>query len=357
MIELIKIADIATYSGAPESLCDLSMFNFIFGGNATGKTTVSRVIANEDNFPSCEVSWKGGTKLQPMVYNKDFIDLNFNQSDELRGVFTLGERNVETINKIAEAKVDLDAITKKIETLNRSLQGDDGIGGRKGDLASLEIELKNKCWAQKQKHDAKLQGAFEGYRGSAEKFKVKLLQEWASNSSSIQTLADLEKKAATVFGPAPTVEKLIPVVDADKMSTYESDSILKKRVIGKDDVDIAAMIKKLGNSDWVREGREFYDLNEGVCPFCQEPTPESFARSLNEYFDEAFEQDSKAIDDLVTDYKTESSRILRSFALRDFTRVTSRSKLCEPLRITKIDRNLKCYIIQISETFLKFFFQ
>ena len=187
MIELIKIADIATYSGAPESLCDLSMFNFIFGGNATGKTTVSRVIANEDNFPSCEVSWKGGTKLQPMVYNKDFIDLNFNQSDELRGVFTLGERNVETINKIAEAKVDLDAITKKIETLNRSLQGDDGIGGRKGDLASLEIELKNKCWAQKQKHDAKLQGAFEGYRGSAEKFKVKLLQECASNSSSIQT--------------------------------------------------------------------------------------------------------------------------------------------------------------------------
>jgi wobble nucleotide-excising tRNase len=200
MIESILIADTATYSSTPENLCDLSTFNFIFGGNATGKTTLSRVIANEDSFPSCAVSWKGGTRLQPMVYNRDFIETNFNQSNELKGVFTLGEKNVETINKIAAAKTELDNTTKKIETLTRTLQGEDGTGGKKGELAALEAEIRNKCWAQKQKHDAKFQGAFEGFRNSAEKFKAKVFQEWASNSAAVETLAELEKKAETVFG-------------------------------------------------------------------------------------------------------------------------------------------------------------
>jgi ABC-type Mn2+/Zn2+ transport system ATPase subunit len=64
MIDSIVIAGIATYGTAPEVLSGLSQFNFIFGSNGTGKTTISRVIAEEENFPSCKMSWKGGTKLQ-----------------------------------------------------------------------------------------------------------------------------------------------------------------------------------------------------------------------------------------------------------------------------------------------------
>ena len=216
---------------------------------------------------------------------------------------------MEIINKIAAAKINLDKIRDDIEMLNKSLQGEDGKGGKKGELDALETEIKNKCWAQKQRHDAKLQGAFEGYRNSAEKFRAKILQECASNTATVEALIDLEKKAETVFGPTPTIEKSIPNLDINALLEYEADPILKKRIIGKNDVNIAAMIKKLGNSDWVREGRVYYDINERVCPFCQKPTDEAFAQSLNEYFDEAFEADSKSIDDLITNYKTESSRI------------------------------------------------
>ena len=93
-----------------------------------------------------------------------------------------------------------------------------------------------------------------------------------------------------------------------------SHPILKKRVIGKDDVDIAAMIKKLGNSDWVREGRAFYEENGSVCPFCQKSTTDAFAQSLNEYFDETFVADSKAIDDLANNYSTDSARLQQQVA-------------------------------------------
>jgi wobble nucleotide-excising tRNase len=314
MIESIVIANVATYAGAPETMSGLSHFNYLFGSNATGKTTVSRIIADESKFPTCSVIWSGGTKLQPMVFNQDFVESNFTQSAELKGVFTLGEKQVDTLAKIATAKGELDALTKKIENLTQGLQGANGTGGKKGELATLEAGFRDKCWAQKQKHDAKLQRAFEGYRNSAERFKGKVLQEETSNTAVLQAQAELEKKAESVFGPTPTAEAAIASVDTVNLISHESNSILKKRVIGKEDVDVAAMIKKLGNSDWVRAGRGFYDVNDGQCPFCQQRTTEAFTQSLNEYFDETFVTDSKAIDDLATDYATDAARLQHELA-------------------------------------------
>ena len=109
---------------------------------------------------------------------------------------------------------------------------------------------------------------------------------------------------------APT----IPSIDAAKIITHESAAILKKKVIGKEDVDIAAMIKKLGNSDWVREGHAFYDKNEMACPFCQQNTTDAFAQSLNQYYDEAFKEDSRSVDDLCINYKDDSARLQREIA-------------------------------------------
>jgi len=314
MIESITIANIATYASTPEILSGLSQFNYLFGSNGTGKTTVSRIIADEASFPTCNVIWKGGTKLQPMVYNLDFVERNFTQSAEFKGVFTLGEKQVDTLAKIAAAKAELDALTTNLESLTQGLQGVDGTGGKKGELATLEEGFKEKCWAQKKKHDAKLQGAFEGYRNNAGKFKSKVLQEAASNSATLQKQTDLERRAESVYGSTPTAEAAIASVDTARLIAHETNPILKKRVIGKEDVDIAAMIRKLGNSDWVSAGREFYAVNDQKCPFCQQSTTEAFAQSLNDYFDETFVTDSKAIDNLATDYATDAVRLQQEIA-------------------------------------------
>lgn len=309
MIKSINIAGTPAYGDTSLGLNDLSQFNFLFGSNGTGKTTISRIIADDAAFPKCLVTWTGGTKLQTLVYNSDFVERNFNQSSELKGVFTLGEKQADTLAKIETAKVEFDTLTKKIETLAQGLEGADGAGGKKRELATLEAGLKEKCWVQKQKHDAKLQGAFEGYRGNSEKFKAKVLDELVSNTATLLTLAELEKKAESLFGSTPIAEQGFPGVEMAKLIGHESDPMLKKRVIGKNDVNIAAMIKKLGNSDWVREGRAFYDENGRICPFCQQSTTEAFAQSLNEYFDETFVLDSKTIDDLATNYSTDAARI------------------------------------------------
>lgn len=309
MIESITLSGVASYTGPATTLNNLSQINFVYGSNGSGKTTISRVIADQAGHPACTIAWKAGTPLQAMVYNRDFVERNFNQSTELKGVFTLGENQTEILDKIKLAKAELDEFKNKIENLTNTLHGVDGASGKKGELSALENTLKEKCWAQKQKYDAKFRGAFEGYRGSAEKFKARVLQELANNSSAVLPLVDLEKKCASVFGTTPTTEPAIPAIDATKLIAHETHPILKKRVIGKEDVDIAAMIKKLGNSDWVRQGRSYYDINDGICPFCQQSTDEAFAKSLEDYFDESFITETKAIDELASNYITDAERL------------------------------------------------
>jgi wobble nucleotide-excising tRNase len=209
MIESIRIKKAATYGDAPENLDGLSQFNFIYGANGTGKTTVSRVIADETRFAECQLFWRGGTKLETLVYNRDFIDRNFGQSTELKGIFTLGEKDKTTLDKIVAAKMELDAVIKQIEKYTETLQGIDGNGGKKGELAALETEFEDQCWALKQKHDAKLQGAFTGVRGKRRDFKDRMLTEANANGSTLQPLAELEKRAESVFGETPEKASLI----------------------------------------------------------------------------------------------------------------------------------------------------
>jgi len=309
MIESISISGVATYGDTAELLEGLSHFNFIYGSNGTGKTTIGRIIADESTFPTCQVTWRTGQKLRALVYNNDFVERNFNQSTHLKGVFTLGEKQVDILAQITFAKEELDAITAKVVNLRRNLQGDDGKGGKKGELASIEVGFKARCWLQKQKHDAKLQGGFEGFRNSAERFKNKVLEESISNAASLLTLDELEKKAENLFADSPAVETFTPTVDTTKLLELEATPILRKQVIGRDTVDIAAMVKKLENSDWIRVGLDFYHVNNGVCPFCQQKTSDAFAQSLRDFFDDVFVQDTRLIDNLIEDYRTEASRI------------------------------------------------
>ena len=312
MIESILISNVASYEKEPQIMDELSQFNFVFGANGTGKTTISKIIADESAFPTCSVNWQGRTKMQTLVYNEDFVKRNFEQSSKLKGVFTLGEKSKELLRKIADARKDHDDIVQKIQGLTKTLEGEDGTGGKKGELEELEADLQQKCWAQKQKYDDRFKGAFTGYRNSVVAFKDKILQQDQKNTAPLVSLAELEKKAATVFGPFPTKESIIPELDAKSLLRYEQNPILKKRVIGKGDVDIAALIKKLNNSDWVRQGRVFYDTTTRICPFCQQKTSEVFAKSLNEYFDETYETDIETINDLVIAYERDSDQLMNT---------------------------------------------
>ncbi len=314
MLESVTIAAEATFDAVPTVMDGLSKFNFVFGANGTGKTTLSRILANCRLYPRCSLSWKAGTQLETVVYNRDFVTKNFHQGDELPGIFTLGEKNAATIQKIETVKGELEVLIGKLESAKVTLQGNDGNGGKRSELAVLEDALRDACWAQKHKHDAKYKAAFEGVRSSQDKFKAKVLQESTGNKAALCAIADLESRAETVFGNAPVLTNTVQSIDFSLVLKCESDPILAKPVVGKADIDIASLILKLGNSDWVQTGRTFYDKDERICPFCQQKAPQTLEQSLNEFFDEAFEKDSGAIRTLGVKYKAEAGRVQQALS-------------------------------------------
>ena len=121
-------------------------------------------------------------------------------------------------------------------------------------MKRLEREFEEQCWNLKLEHDATFRGAFSGYRGSKKDFKQKLLTESEQNSTAFVPLESLTENAKTVFGENPQEHEILRLPDWRLLIEHEGNPILTKRVIGKTDVDIAGLILKLGNSDWVKEG-------------------------------------------------------------------------------------------------------
>jgi len=87
MITNLSIHKTATYDERVE--IKPTEINYLFGSNGSGKTTISKVIANPDNFADCSMIWKN-TPLEVLVYNREFVKANFGQSHAIKGIFTLG---------------------------------------------------------------------------------------------------------------------------------------------------------------------------------------------------------------------------------------------------------------------------
>lgn len=61
MIKKTVLKDIATYDHNGVTFADLQKVNFIYGGNGTGKTTISRLLSNwgAAQYSNCEIEWNG----------------------------------------------------------------------------------------------------------------------------------------------------------------------------------------------------------------------------------------------------------------------------------------------------------
>ncbi len=87
MITAIEIKNAATYDATGQKIEPLAKINFFYGSNGSGKTTLSRLIENPVNYSKCSVSW-ANTPIKSFVYNRDFVDSNFNSRSELKEIFT-----------------------------------------------------------------------------------------------------------------------------------------------------------------------------------------------------------------------------------------------------------------------------
>lgn len=346
MINNLKIASIASYDASGISISKLKTVNFFYGANGCGKTTLSNFLAYPDGgvYEHCSISWEGGRALKTLVYNKRFREQNFGSGD-VAGVFTLGEATTEEIQHINNKKRQVSNL-RSVQVTQQAT-----IASQQARLDDLKEVFTNDCWAVYKQYEGDLKEALRGSINTKPNFRDRVLAEKQSNGSQLLTLDMLISKSETLLGEQPVRIDTVPQIPShENLTTLESSAIWQQVIVGKADVDIAGLISKLGNSDWINQGRAYIQENDN-CPFCQQPTiGDVFRSQIEEYFDESFEQDKARVTTNQAAYLSLTSAVLETL---DRIETTEASKIDSKLDVEKFSAHLRALHSQISENKLK----
>jgi len=236
MIRKLIIKNVPCFNKNGQECDNFAKINFLYGANGSGKTTISEIIANAYIFPQCSIEWENNIPLKTLVYNKPFAENNLFQADEIKGVFTLGEKSKKIEEKIIENKKMIDKIKENSIKLNGTKEE------KKKEQESNENWFIEKCWSIKQKYDIHFLKAFEGYRGSRNDFKNKILSETKNNISELKSFEDLKEKSEMIFKHDLKEINSIDLINLDGLDELENAPVFFLKIIGKKDVNIAEMI-------------------------------------------------------------------------------------------------------------------
>lgn len=316
MIKKISIQQVASYGENPVVLVTDKKINLIYGLNGTGKTTISKFLQNnkDPDFSNCSIERLNDEKI--LVYNKKFIDDNFYQETQ-KGIFSLKSEN-------KKAKVKIDTAEEEIKKINNQIKNDElktgfqfDLDKKDEDITDLQNKTEEKTWKIKTKYsggDRILEFCLKGKMGSK-----KSLFEYISKLTKLEnkpqkTIEVLKKEAEATQGENPKTydERLIKKVSFN-FEEIEENQILKKVIIGNKNSQIAELIEKLNNSDWVKRGKEFInepqEENE-ICPFCQEKTiTKDLYKEIQDYFDETYQANIGELEILKGKYSAELENI------------------------------------------------
>ena len=293
MISKIILDKIATYASIE---FEPSKVNYIYGGNGTGKTTISKVIANKANYPDCFIEIADDA-VDRCVYNRDFVKEHFSQSSSVKGIFTLGKDTKDAQEYIEKKKAELDRLNENIKGNQENI--------KKLDLDyQTEVESFDKlAWGLKKRYESSFREAYEGYMGSMKAFSKKCLDE-KGNESNLIDFETLLGRKSVLFDKSSVRYDQLSVIHTSSIESLEKSSVLSTPIIGKEDAQIGKLINKLQNSDWVNNGRKYLEESTLKCPFCQQTITDDIKQQIEDFFDESYKNKCNLIKEFKTDYES-----------------------------------------------------
>ena len=304
MITKISMKNVASYKDET-TLETNKRINLIYGLNGAGKTQISKFLANQEdeNFKDCNI--EGLSNEEILVYNQDFIEKNFYDTDKQQGIFTLSEENISVKQEIENLQKELMELKSSQDKIKGELEEK-----QKG-IEKIESDFKESIWKIKQNHSDNFKDFFEGKMGSKESFlkfiEPKIKEVLSPNSN----LEELKKQYNILTDTSQARLENIHEISNVEFTNIEDNSIFNETIVGNENIIIADLIKKLGNGDWVKEGFDKYILQDSqTCPFCQNNTiTQEFKNYLENYFDKTYEEKIQEIKKLNNDYEKLFSNI------------------------------------------------
>ncbi|GAA7776030.1 AAA family ATPase [Helicobacter pylori] len=311
-ISQIVLKDAATFDESWASFEDLNSINFIYGTNGSGKTTTSSFLKNlaenriEDKFANSKIEWHNDEILKIEVYNKQFKEEQFRNS-QVKGIFMLGKKTNENLENIESKKESINKENEKKTKNEKSLQK------LKQEREEKEKDFTDSCWEKLyKKNEENFKETLEGFK-LKKKFKEKNLKEFKNNEHNeieIGKLEKLKENIRIVFSKNQT--ELVPLeCNLTDFDSIENHSIWEQKIVGSSDAIIADLIEKLSNEDWVAQGREYLSKDGNACPFCQQKTiTEEFKKQLESYFDTSYQESTDTIKKMKEDYTNKTAGAL-----------------------------------------------
>jgi wobble nucleotide-excising tRNase len=318
MIETILLKNIASYD--PEvgiEISDLKKVNFFFGANGSGKSTIAKYLYNLSqnsvnrisDFNDCGITGYDSTNHQILVYDENFIDVNFNQNSALKGVFSLNVTN-DIIDKQIS---DKQSIIQRLQ--NQKLTKQSLIPRVEQNKQQKKTKLLDFCWSKRNTFST-LSKLNLDYSGSKPNHLRKLKQVKDTLPTTLPTIAELTASYNDFY------EKELSEIQVIINSTFykelryletELQPLLSGIIIGNEDVNIDSLIKALNSRSWVESGVELLNQVDTTCPFCQKETIDDNLRiQFNQYFDETSKQQIQQIENLSTQYRDKTNSILEN---------------------------------------------
>ena len=164
--------------------------NYLFGGNGSGKTSFSRFLDNPQNYTNGLIIKDPSSEV--LIYNRDFIEKNFQDKNAIQGIFTIGESAVETLKVIEEKEAEKVRLQSELDARLRSI---DILQCEINDLAK---DFEKDCWAVQQKLGEQFALALVGFRGNKKIFADQCYKSYLSAESQF-TIEELLKTYQQIF--------------------------------------------------------------------------------------------------------------------------------------------------------------
>lgn len=293
MLKSIKMRDVATFPDSDLLISLSKRVALFYGHNGSGKSTIARALRKqEDEFSKCSILDDGAGPYQILVYNTDYIDQTFYGDSAFPGIFTLGEENKEANEAIDKARKSINEHAARKATVTAMRQSH--ANQKDADYTTA----KNAVWSIKETYvDGDLDFCIEGLKKVKDRLWDKLVG--SPKADELVDLVALASRAAEI-NSATGMKK----ASLTKISNFIAfnEHLLAQRIVGTGDSYLSALIEKLGNSDWVRQGQAFLSFSENVCPFCQQELKSEFEENLKNLFDKTYQENIQKLEGFETSY-------------------------------------------------------
>lgn len=296
MITKINLNNVASYKSLTALETDKKI-NLIYGLNGTGKSTLSNYLQNltDEKYKSCSVEGINQNH-EILVYNHQFIQETFFEEENLKGIFTLSKVNKDAETKISNALKEIEKLESAKEIKSKELEIEKTSLNRKLETA------KNAVWQIKTDYsggDRILEFCLDGHKNSKDKLFNHIASLAKPTVKPTKSIEDLKDDLQSISGEKAQKHSILSEITFASQSV-ENENLFNKQIVGNENSSVSHLIKKLKNSDWVKDGLQYLPEGELLentnCPFCQEKTiSNSLAHGIKSYFDESYESDINSL--------------------------------------------------------------